>query len=206
MRRFLNNYLKKYFCVGKKTGIVGDPGFTLLEMMMVMSMIAIISGVIFANFRFPSKNASARKQTSSVVLSDIRKAQSFALSGSRFRGSVVCGYGIHYVSVNSYLIYSKTPPAGGCANTPSRNYQSPGDILVESANLLNPNMKFMSQFADVYFEMPDPITYVNSVPLSANPSSPASTMISIGLNDQVDCGSAPCDTITIFNSGKIDSN
>ncbi len=202
----MNNYPKKYFNGGKKISGVGDSGFTLIEIIIVMVMISIISAIIFTNFRFPSKNATARKQTASVVLSDIRKVQSLALSGSRFQGTVICGYGIHYVSTTSYLIYSKPPAAGGCSAVSTRNYQSLDDILVESASLLNPNMKFMAQFADVYFEMPDPKTYVNNIPLSATPNSPASTVISIGLQEQVDCGSAPCDTLTIYNSGKIDSN
>lgn len=202
----MNNYLKKYSRGGKKNGGIGDPGFSLLEIIVVMVMISIISGVIFTNFRFPSKSATARKQTASVVLSDVRKIQSLALSGSRFQGTVVCGYGIHYVSTISYLIYSKPPAAGSCNAVLTRNYQPLNDILVQSAGLLNPNMKFMAQFADVYFEMPDPKTYVNDVPLSLTPNNPASTVVSIGLQGQADCGSAPCDTIIIFNSGKIDSN
>jgi prepilin-type N-terminal cleavage/methylation domain-containing protein len=202
----LNNYLKKYFCRQRKSGGVGDPGFTLMEIMVVMVMISIISAMMFTNFRVPSKSATARKQTISVVLSDIRRVQSQALSGNRFQGVAVCGFGIHYVSNTSYLIYSKPPLLGSCSAFTTRNYQSSNDISVQSANLSNSNMKFVSQFADVYFEMPDPKTYVNNVPLSATPNNPASTVISIGLQEQADCSSLPCNTITIYNSGKIDSD
>lgn len=182
-------------------------GFTLLEVMVVIVIISVISGVIFTNFRMPSKNATARKQTTSVILSDIRRAQSMTFSGSQFKGSVVCGYGVHYVSSTSYLMYAKLPPlVGGCRLVATRNYQALIDSLVQEISLINPYMKFMTQFSDVFFEAPDPKVYVNNVPLSLTPNNPDSTVISIGLQDQINCSTSPCDTLKIYNSGKIDNN
>jgi type II secretory pathway pseudopilin PulG len=126
--------------------------------LVVTAIIATLSVVLLFNFGTSARNKTARLQTASVVASDVRRAQSMALSGTRFSGNIVCGYGIHYSSSANYYIYAKAAPGGGCSTIPTRNYQA-GDLIVENKKLANPNMEFRSSFSDIFFESPDPKTY-----------------------------------------------
>ncbi len=179
-------------------------GFSLIEMLVVTALISTFSVVLILNFRASSTNQAARTQTASVFLSEIRNAQSSALSGSRYQGSLVCGYGIHYVDATSYYIYAKpvpTLPSGPCSSVSTRNYQS-GDPIIKTNALINVNMEIRSSFYDIFFEPPDPKTYINND--SALSGSPA--IITIQLKGQVSCDSSSCTQITVYPSGKIDTN
>jgi len=174
-------------------------GFTLIEVLVATAIIAVLSVALLFNFGTAARNKTARTQTASVVVSDIRRAQSMALSGTRFGGSVVCGYGVHYVSSASYYIYSKTPPAGGCSAVSTRNYQA-GDIIAETKRLINQNLEFRSSFSDIFFESPSPRTYINN---SAALTDPPAT-INIQRVGQANCGGQSCTKIEIYTSGRVD--
>jgi hypothetical protein len=124
-----------------------------------------------------------------------------ALAGTRFGGNVVCGYGVHYYSSNTYYIYSKPPPPTGCSTVLTRNYQD-GDLVVESKELTNPNMEFRSIFSDIFFESPDPKTYINNSALLTDPQA----TITIQRVGQANCGGQTCTRIEVYTSGRIDLN
>ena len=173
-------------------------GFTLVEVLVVTAIIATLSVALLFNFGTAARNRTARSQVASVVVSDIRRAQSMALAGARFGGNTVCGYGIHYLSSTSYYIYAKAAPAGGCSTVPTRNYQA-GDLIVEAKKLINPNMGFRSSFSDVFFESPDPKTFLNNSSILTNPP----VTITIQRVGQANCGGQSCARVEVYTSGQI---
>ena len=175
-----------------------NKGFSLVEVLVATAIIAVLSSALLFNFGTSAKNKTARLQTASVVTSDIRRVQYMALSGARFGGNTVCGYGIHYLSSNSYQIYAKAIPVAGCSAVPTRNYQT-GDLVVEVKKLVNKNMEFRSSFSDIFFESPDPKTYINN---SASLTDPPMA-ITIQRVGQASCGGQTCTKIEIYTSGRI---
>lgn len=177
-------------------------GFSIIELLVISAIIATFSVVLILNFKPSSTSKTARVQTASVILSDIRRAQSMSLSGSRYQGNLVCGYGVHYINQTSYLIYAKAIPiSGACSSMTTRNYQI-GDLIAETKNLVNYSMEMRSPFLDIFFEPPDPKTYLNNIfSLAASPQ-----IILIQLKGQSVCTQQSCTQVTIYSSGQIDIN
>ncbi|MEK7154243.1 MAG: prepilin-type N-terminal cleavage/methylation domain-containing protein [Patescibacteria group bacterium] len=173
-------------------------GFSLVEVLVVTAIIATLSVALLFNFGTTARNRTARNQVASVIASDIRRAQSMALAGTRFGGNTVCGYGIHYLSSTSYYIYAKAAPAGGCSTVPTRNYQA-GDLIAENKKLINRNMNFRSSFSDVFFESPDPKTFLNNSSVLTDPP----VTITIQRVGQANCAGQTCAKIEIYTSGQI---
>ncbi|MBI2063839.1 MAG: type II secretion system protein [Candidatus Yanofskybacteria bacterium] len=175
-------------------------GFSIIELLVITAIIATFSVVLILNFRSSPTSRTAREQTASVILSDVRRAQSLALSGSRYQGNLVCGYGVHYINPTSYLLYAKAVPASGpCFSVATRNYQA-GDPIVETKILINVNMEIRSVFDDVFFEPPDPKTYIDDeFDLEGSPST-----ITVQLKGQQNCGQKSCTKVVIYPTGQID--
>lgn len=143
-----------------------NQGFTLVEVMVYVALVGIFSVILLTNLQGAQTNSSVLERASSAVISDFRRAQLMTISGLTFQGNPVCGYGIHYLDSGSYLIY-----AGGEAvcSTANRNYNA-SDFNIQTVKIIESNVKFKSSFSDVFFEPPDPKTYLdNSSVLSATP-------------------------------------
>ncbi|MEK7151649.1 MAG: type II secretion system protein [Patescibacteria group bacterium] len=174
-------------------------GFSLIEVLVMSAIVATFSVALILNFRSSPKSGVARNQVASIIVSDIRRAQSLATSGARFQGNIVCGYGVHYVNQNSYLIYAKSVPSpSSCSSISNYNYQI-GNPIIETKYISNSNMEMRSAFLDVFYEPPNPRVYINNN--SAINGSP--TSIYIQLKGQQNCSTAPCAQISIFPSGQI---
>lgn len=177
-------------------------GFTLLEVLITLVIVGFLSSVITLNFRSSATNATARRQAAAVIVSDIRRAQSLAISGVNFQGGIVCGYGIDYLDSKTYRIYAKNKPgAAACSTVSTRNYQSATDTIVETRKIGNASLQFASSFSDIFFEPPDPKTYINNVSLPTV----ASTAINVVITGQ-NCVSGTCLTVTVSSTGKIDTS
>ena len=175
----------------------GQNGFTLVEVIVYASLVGILSGTLLFNFRESQPNMSVLDRAANGVISELRRAQIMAISGLNFQASIVCGYGIHYIDPDTYLIYAGGEAVCGSAN---RNYQGGSDFNVQMIKILESNVEFKSPFNDVFFESPDPKTFINNFfSLSSGPLA-----ISIGFDSQ----SCPvgCKTINVHPSGKINSN
>ena len=175
----------------------GRDGFTLVEVVVYASIIGLLSVALLLNLRGVQNNKSVLDRATNGVISELRRAQITAISGLNFQGSTVCGYGIHYLDPDTYLIY-----AGGEAvcSTANRNYQGGTDFSVQTVKILESNVEFKGLFNDVFFEPPDPKTFINnSFSLSGGPLA-----ISIGFKSQ-SCPTG-CKTVNVHPSGKIDSN
>lgn len=188
-----------------RTGTKSNEGFTLIELVVVVAIMATLSTVLFFNFRSASTGKTARNQVTSLIQSDIRRAQTMTTSSTQFNGAIVCGFGIHYVSATSYIIYAGA--VGGsplnCTNA-DKNYNAAGlgaDSIVQTITLQNPKFNIKSSFLDIFFEPPDPKTYINrNSALNASP-----TIISVGVIGQA-CGGGNCTNLTVKTSGAIDVN
>jgi len=174
----------------------------LIELMVVVFMIGIITSILLSNFKTSQTNAVARRQTASLIVADIRKAQSMALSGVDYNGIQVCGFGLHYVNGDSYLLYYTKPPDLNtvCANV-SRLYQVGQEIQTKTVN--NSNLALLwspgaDPRDDIFFELPDPKTYIAD---STDPNRVATIGISY---NGASCPSADCTQITVTTAGKID--
>lgn len=145
-------------------------GFSLLEVIVVLFVMSVLSGILVANFRASATTKTARHQSALVFVSDVRVAQSRASSGTNFNGVSVCGFGIHYVDSTTYLLYAG---AESTCSTANRNFEVT-DAVIQTKKLTNTNMEFAGSFSDIFFEPPDPLTYINNSPALAN-----STLVSI---------------------------
>ncbi|MBI2057702.1 MAG: prepilin-type N-terminal cleavage/methylation domain-containing protein [Candidatus Yanofskybacteria bacterium] len=172
-------------------------GFTLIEVLVVTLLVGVFSTILLINLRGFSTNPVILERAALGVISDIRRAQALSIAGVSFQGTSVCGYGIHYLTGGTYLIYAGGESTCGTAN---RNYQSVQDFSYQQIKFKEDNIEFRSSFDDVFFEPPDPKTYIdNQFSLSSSPLT--ITVKFKGYN----CPSY-CKTISVYPSGKIDLN
>lgn len=175
----------------------------MVEVLVVTAIIATLSVALFFNFGTAARSRTARSQVASVIISDVRRAQSMALSGTRFGGNVVCGYGIHYVDHITYFLYAGADEGLARCQDANHNYQAGVDSVVQTQKLVNLNMEFRASFPDIFFESPDPKTYINNSASLTSPA-PPQAMIIIQRTGQATC-SIPqtCAQIDVSTSGQL---
>lgn len=173
-----------------------EAGFTLIELLVVATITGVISTFMLLNF---PRNRVDLNGGASVLIADFRAAQAKALASTKYdSGSgekIRCGYGVHYVSLTSYSIY--TGPDASSNNCKSLNRNLDGaDKTVVTKNFGDAKLEFKASFSDIFWEPPYPYTYLN------NSSASASINITIGKKD----GACPadCKTINVSTSGKIE--
>lgn len=141
----------------KKAKNFKSSGFSIIEMMVVMGIIGILSVLILANYRVNQKKYALTMATQQLV-SDLRKAQNMAISGSGISAAGYSGYGIHAENNSvSYIIF-------GDKNNNRRYDGSDGVVQVFSlpANIKIVSVSPSSNGLDVAFVPPGPATYVNN--------------------------------------------
>src|SRR3989338_10931616 len=99
---------------------VSNKGFTLIELLVVAAITGIISTLMLTSFQ---RTRLDLNESSSVFIADLRATQSKALASTKYdSGSgqkIRCGYGIHYIDLTSYSIY--TGPDASSNDCPSLN-------------------------------------------------------------------------------------
>jgi len=171
-------------------------GFTLVEVLVVASITGIISTFMLLNFQ---RNRVDLNEGSSVLKADLRATQSKALASTKHdSGSglkIRCGYGVHYINPTSYSIYVGPDATLNDCKTLNRNLDG-ADTTVVTKNFINEKIEFKAVFSDIFWEPPNPDTYLN------NSSADASLTITIGKKG----GACPqdCKTINVSTSGKIE--
>lgn len=137
-----------------------DKGFTLVEVLVVGFIIGVLSTVILLNYRSGQEQASLTR-AAAFFETDVRRAQNLAISSFDFGGTIPCGYGLHYLDDRTYSIYAGE--LGGALNcqASSHNFQSDTDLVYQSQKIIEAGVIFRSSFVDVFFEPPDPATYVD---------------------------------------------
>lgn len=84
-----------------------NSGFTLLELLVVMGLLAILLGLSTISLVKVQRNASVGA-TVDTLIADMRNQQTKAMSGSAGGGN----YGISFNSSNSYILFHGSSPGG----------------------------------------------------------------------------------------------
>lgn len=93
-------------------------GFTLIEMLVVLAIIVIITGIVVFNIGTERQN-SALLRSAQKLSQDLRRAQSFTLSSKVFKTSgVPCGWGAHFngIGSSSYVIFADLAVNQNCSD------------------------------------------------------------------------------------------
>jgi prepilin-type N-terminal cleavage/methylation domain-containing protein len=169
-------------------------GFTLIEVLVVAAITVMISGFLISNF---SRSRVDLNQVLLTSLDAVREAQSQALSGALLKGAYRCGYGIHFIQTG-YTIYAGPDSAAVDCTTQDRNFDG-SDTVVRQALLPSNILEFVMPIPDIFFEPPDPTTYIGG---TSTPGS--STTVRIHRKG-APCPGPDCRTIYVSTSGRIQS-
>lgn len=131
-------------------------GFTLVEMLVSLFIIALLSGLVFANYRAGQKDRAVIVQAETMV-NDIRSVQNKAINGVATDSQVPYGYGIYVrpSSSNVYKIFAD--------NNNDQSYQ-PSEAI--ETITLQQGVTIASSSSDpltVLFQPPFAIMYINGV-------------------------------------------
>jgi len=130
-------------------------GFTIIELLVAMSIFIIVTGLVVANFRRGARSDELRIAATGLA-STLRRAQTMALAGVQVNGELPAGgYGVH-VSISEpsrYIIFTSNDLlynsgeelAGGIIFLPS-------NIVIEEVSLTP---------LSVVFKPPKPTIYIN---------------------------------------------
>jgi prepilin-type N-terminal cleavage/methylation domain-containing protein len=183
-------------------------GFTLLEVIVVVVIIALLSVIFIANFRGGEQQFALQRSVHKLA-QDLRRAQGLALAGQEFKGIFQGGYGIHFVETpesektGKYILFvdcNNNNTFDGEAATPCDDCTGAScieDIFseeVEEIPLENEIKisKLKPTFPlDIVFYPPDPETTINNDP------SISSASITLNFNGQTK-------KITVNTAGLID--
>jgi prepilin-type N-terminal cleavage/methylation domain-containing protein len=135
-------------------------GFTILELLIVILIIGLLAVLVSVSYR-SSEKKYALNQSVQLLVSNLRKVQTMAMSGVDIQGQY-CGYGVKINTsawFTSYRIYADK--SANCQNS-NHKYDSSDDIL-ETVNL--PNRIIIQATSpspiDIFFKPPKPTTYIN---------------------------------------------
>ena len=179
-------------------------GFTLLEVMIVAGITGFITTFLILNF---SRTRLNFVETVEVFKSNLRIAQTRAVSSTKYDNKIGCGYGIRYIDNISYAVYvgenattHNCPAQNKDYNPVEGNPDTDADL--ELVNFLDPNIEFKTVFRAIYFEPPDPKTSIIDSGGTVHSEANYSLDITIGKIG----GTCPqdCKTINVSTSGKIE--
>ncbi len=166
---------------------------------MVAGIIAFVSTIILVNFPRTRVDLS---QGANQIISDLRIAQTYAVSSEHYNNYVPCGYGFHYVDSTHFAIYVGPDASTTDCSSINKNYQSGEDIIIRTDAFQNTQIRFVTSFSDIFFVPPDPKTYLNNNPLLNQ----APIAITISKVNGGSCNvSDNCKNINVYSSGKIEA-
>lgn len=184
--------------------IRSNRGFTLLEVLIIAGITGFITTFLLINFSRTRINFAEETNT---FASKFRIAQTRAISSARLNNSIRCGYGVRYINNQSYAIYAGESTNTFDCSTQNKDYNptegNPNtDTNIETINFVNSRVEFKTAFRAVYFEPPDPKTFIIDSGGIVHNEPNYSLSIVIGELG----GTCPqnCKTINIFTSGKIE--
>lgn len=132
-------------------------GFTIIELLVAISIFIVITGLVVANFRRGARSDEL-KIAAAGLASTLRKAQTMALAGEAIGGVVPAGgYGV-YVTMdtpNRYIIF---------ADNDGNKIYGVGEELAGGINFLPSNIavdQVSPVSASVVFKPPKPTIYIN---------------------------------------------
>lgn len=150
----------KAIIMKKRAGL----GFTIIELVVVMGVIAILSTLVLTNYRSGQKRY-ALSQASQRLISDLRRAQNQAMGGIGVHGQY-CGYGVHKsdTMTGSYIFFGD-----GSAVCPGNKQYDGGNELVEEIKLpIGITLSLLSgSEIDAFFLPPRPQTFITKDGMAA---------------------------------------
>ena len=142
----------------------GKNGFTLIEILVVMVIIALFSIAVFANYQSGQKKY-VLSQAIQMLVSDLRRAQNMAIAGVEISG--ICEEGSGYACYGFYADQEDDFYVIFGDKNNNKTLQ-PSDIIIETINLPEQvKIKSVSNSFDattktnVFFEPPIPTVYIN---------------------------------------------
>src|SRR3989338_918713 len=178
-------------------------GFTLIEVLIVAGITGFITTFLLLNFSRTRINFS---EEANVFASKVRIAQTKAVSSTRLNNSIRCGYGVRYINNRSYAIYAGESASALDCSTQNKDYNPTGgpdnDTDIEIVNFADPKIEFKTVFRAIYFEPPDPKTFIIDSGGTVHNEPNYGLGITIGKIG----GTCPgdCKTINVSTSGKIE--
>jgi len=136
-----------------------NKGFTVLEMLVVLSIIGIITGIVIFDVGSQQRNLALLRSAQNLSL-NLRQMENFALSSKTFKTSgVPCGWGIHFngAGSTSYIIFADKAINMNCSD---RDFIRAADGSEDLENInIDPQITFSSLsggLSDVIFSPPEP--------------------------------------------------
>ena len=163
-------------------------GFTLIEILVVVSIIIVLSVIVLADYEFGGYQLSLQRSVHKLA-QDIRTAEEMAMSAKSFAGAMpVGGYGIYLEHQTSTYILFADINGNGVYWTAGSGYETNERVeILELENnteitmlCLDPMPCACSSRLSIVFIPPDPI---------------------IKFNDQI---ATSCSAVVTFGSSKID--
>ncbi len=161
-------------------------GFTMIEMIVVLGILILVSGILLIHYRTGEAQYELRQSVNEFV-SKIRESQMLALSGVNQEDEKIYGYGIYSKDEHSYVIFYNLNESSG------EIYTAGESIDLETISLPS-NISLSPIDVSIFFVPPDPITYING---SNNPDINQNFILSEKGFSQ---------TITIYQSGRIETD
>ncbi len=167
--------------------------FTLIELMVVLFIVMLASGIVLASYR-TSEKKYALTQASQKLISDLRRAQNMAMSGQDIQVKQYDGYGVYLEEGNNfYIIYADK-------NNNHAYRSATADVIIETITLPQSvkiqSVSTLSKKMDVCFQPPDPTTYLES-------KSQAGDSVTVTLQTE---GASLNKIITITSAGLVQGN
>lgn len=178
-------------------------GFTLLEVLIVAAITGFITTFLLINF---SRTRINFNEEANTFISKVRISQTRTASSARFNNSIRCGYGVRYINSQSYAIYVGENASALDCSVQNKDYNPTGgpdnDADIEVVNFADPKIEFKTVFRAIYFEPPDPKTFIIDSGGTVHNEPNYSLSITIGKVG----GTCPqdCKTINVSTSGKIE--
>jgi Tfp pilus assembly protein FimT len=176
-----------------------NKSFALIELLVVISIIVILTGIVFAGYR-TGQQQLALQRAANQLAQDIRRAQGLALAAENFHGAVPSGgYGIYFsgTGITSYILFAD------CDN--DKTYDTANTCPDCSVAPCNSN-QFPEQLETIELEKDVSISALSSSPLQIAFTPPDPTVtITLSAPGQITLSlSGQTKTITVNKAGLIE--
>ncbi len=132
-----------------------DQGFTLIEMLVVTTIVILLSGLLILYSREGDK-VSLILRARTQVIADINRAKNLAITAQSWNGEHTCGYGVYFDTANNrYIIFTEV--ASNCESS-DHVYQR-GSYDVEIIPVTNQFVLSSANISQVFFMPPDPTVF-----------------------------------------------